>query len=299
MQVLCIGHSTYDITVPIETYPLENTKNRLVKKCESGGGPANNAAYLLGKWGITTSYAGVIGNDINAQKIKKELESVRVDTHLIETNYQKETSLSIVLVDKIGKRTLLNIDAEEPAMLNKCEPDFVPDIILTDGHDYLPSKTILEKYPDNISVIDASRTTPEILDLCKKVKYIVCNKDFAEAVTKKQFNYEDNNSLVAIYQELTGIYEKANIIITLEEKGILYSIDGSIKLMPAFQAEAVDTTGAGDVFHGAFVYGLAQNFDLAKTIKFAGIAAGMSTTKFGGKLSIPELSEVEAEYAKN
>ena len=57
MKILCIGHSSWDITVPVDEYPIENTKYRYNEKYSAGGGPASNAAYLLGKWGVETVIA--------------------------------------------------------------------------------------------------------------------------------------------------------------------------------------------------------------------------------------------------
>ena len=62
MKIVCIGHASYDITFPVKEYPKENTKNRIQRRVECGGGPASNAAYLLGKWGIPTWFLGIVGN---------------------------------------------------------------------------------------------------------------------------------------------------------------------------------------------------------------------------------------------
>ena len=69
--------------------------------------------------------------------------------------------------------------------------------------------------------------------------------------------------------------------------------------MPGLKCNAVDTTGAGDIFHGAFVYGLANNFDMDKIVTLANIAAGLSIQKMGSRLSIPMLSEVLDYYTKS
>ena len=68
--------------------------------------------------------------------------------------------------------------------------------------------------------------------------------------------------------------------------------------MPGLKCNAVDTTGAGDIFHGAFVYGLANNFDMEKTITLANIAGGLSVQKMGSRLSVPNLSEVLDYYTQ-
>ena len=288
MKILCIGHSSWDMTVPVDDYPIENTKYRFSEKYSAGGGPASNAAYLLGKWGI--------GSDDFGTKIKKEFQDIKVNTEYIETNYEKETSFSFILINKKnGSRTVFNVATEHPA-LKKLNYDFTPDIIFTDGHDYGATQNAISKYQNAISVIDAGRITPELLELCKYIKYIVCSKGFAETVTGMKFDFNNPQSLVNIYTKLQNKYPNSNLTITLEEHGCLYTSGNEIKIMPGLKLTPVDTTGAGDIFHGAFTYGLANGFDMDKIVTFANIAAGLSVTKMGSRLSIPSLSEVMDYY---
>ena len=298
MKVLCIGHSSWDITVPVDDYPTENTKYRYSAKYAAGGGPASNAAYLLGKWGVDTVIATSIGSDDFGTKIKKEFQEVNVATEYIETSYEKDTSFSFILVNKKnGSRTVFNVATEHPP-LKKLNYEFTPDIIFTDGHDYGASQNALSKYPHAITVIDAGRVTQELLELCKYIKYIVCSKGFAETVTNLKFDFNNPQSLVNVYTKLQNKYPNANIVVTLEEHGALYQIDNQIKIMPGLKCNAVDTTGAGDIFHGAFVYGLANNFDMEKIITLANIAGGLSVQKMGSRLSVPNLSEVLDYYTQ-
>ena len=298
MKVLCIGHSSWDMTVPVDDYPIESTKYRFNEKYQMGGGPASNAAYLLGKWGIDTVIATVVGSDDFGTKIKKEFQDLNMSTDYIETTYDKDTSFSFILINKKnGNRTVFNVATEHP-MLKKYNYEFTPDIILTDGHDYGASQNAISKNPNAISVIDAGRITPELLELCKYVKYIVCSKGFAETVTNLKFDYNNPQSLVNIYNKLQNKYPNSIIVVTLEEHGALYQSGNQIKIMPGLKCDAIDTTGAGDIFHGAFVYGLANNFDIDKTITLANIAAGLSVQKMGSRLSMPTLSEVLDYYSK-
>lgn len=296
MKILCIGHSSWDMTVPVDDYPVENTKYRFSEKYSAGGGPASNAAYLLGKWGIETVIATTIGSDDFGTKIKKEFQDIKVNTEYIETNYEKETSFSFILINKKnGSRTVFNVATEHPA-LKKLNYDFTPDIIFTDGHDYGATQNAISKYQNAISVIDAGRITPELLELCKYIKYIVCSKGFAETVTGMKFDFNNPQSLVNIYTKLQNKYPNSNLTITLEEHGCLYTSGNEIKIMPGLKLTPVDTTGAGDIFHGAFTYGLANGFDMDKIVTFANIAAGLSVTKMGSRLTIPSLSEVMDYY---
>ena len=198
---------------------------------------------------------------------------------------------------KNGLRTVFNVATEHPP-LKKYNYEFVPDIILTDGHDYGASQNAITKFPEAITIIDAGRVTQELLELCKYIKYIVCSKGFAETVTGLKFDYTKPQSLVNIYNKLQNKYPNSTIVVTLEEHGALYQAGNQIKIMPGLKVNAIDTTGAGDIFHGAFTYGIANGFDMEKTIMIANIAGGLSVQKMGSRLSIPSLSEVLDYYAK-
>ena len=84
MKVVCIGHSTYDITLPVNEYPKENLKYRIDKKIECGGGPASNGAYLLAKWGMDTSIISVVGDDYYGEKIMEDFIKIGADTKYLE-----------------------------------------------------------------------------------------------------------------------------------------------------------------------------------------------------------------------
>ncbi len=297
MKVLCIGHSSYDISLEIDAYPAENTKHRFNNSIRCGGGPAGNAAYLLGKWGIDTTLATVVGADDFGEKLKKEYTEVNINPNFIETSFDQNTSLSFVMVNKTtGARTVFNVQGEF-IPLKKFNYDFVPDIIFTDGHDYGASTNAINKFPNAIKVIDAGRITNELLELCKYMNYIVCSKGFAETVSGIKIDYNNPNTLVNIYTSLMSKYPNAEIVVTLEEHGALYKADNQIKIMPGLKVEPKDTTGAGDIFHGAFVYSLANNFPLEKAVTLANIAGGLSCKTIGSRLSVPELSSVLEEYA--
>ena len=75
MKIVCIGHSVYDITLPVNSFPEENKKLRVSERIECGGGPASNGAYLLAKWGMDTSIVSIIGNDYYGSLIKEEYKN--------------------------------------------------------------------------------------------------------------------------------------------------------------------------------------------------------------------------------
>ncbi len=295
MRILCIGHVTYDITFPTDAFPKENTKLRCYEKTECAGGPAGIAAFLLGKWGQTVEIAGLLGNDDYGKRIKKEFSLNRIGTNYLALSDECETSHSLILSNRsTGGRTILQYVPKHVQMV-PFKPLEAPDIILIDGHEHMASKQILKEYPNAISIIDAGRDKSEVVELARMVKYLVCSKDFAEKVTGIKIDFEDKKTLVDVYNKMEDMF-KNTIVITLEANGCLYRSDGQIKIMPSIKVKTIDSTGAGDIFHGAFTYGIAKGFNFEKTLKFANIAGALSVTRVGGYKSIPTLEEMQEVY---
>lgn len=295
MKILCVGHASYDITIPIEGFVVENTKNRVQQRVECGGGPASNAAYLLGKWGCDVTFMGVVGNDEYGRYIKKELDSVNVNTDYLELSSDYKTTSSFIIANKLtGSRTILTYRPEDMKM-KEIDLSFEPDVILMDGQEYNISDKLLKKYPNAISIIDAGRATDEVIDLAKKVKYLVCSKEFALKVTGVDIDFKNLESLSILYQRMKEIFNN-EIIITVESEGVLYEHNHKLKLLSGIKKQAIDTTGAGDIFHGAFTYGISQRWEIEKVIRLANITAGLSVTKIGGRFSIFDLDEIKELY---
>lgn len=290
MKILVIGHAAYDITMAVDKFPKENTKNRIDNRVECGGGPAGNAAYLLGKWGMEVYFAGVVGNDEYGKRIKEEFESVNVNTKYLEFSNEFSTTNSFIVVNREnGSRTSFAHRNKKMAM-KEIELDFEPDIILFDGQEVDMTNKLLDRYPNAISIIDAGRPTEDIIKLAKRVNYLVCSKEFSENVSNIKIN--NDGDYLKVYNYMKNEF-KNEVIITLEEKGCLYLYEDKIKIMPSLKVEAVDTTGAGDIFHGAFTYCIANNFSLEKTLKISNLTGALSVTKIGSKNSIPEKEDIK------
>lgn len=295
MKIVCIGHAAYDITMPVETYPIENTKNRLSNRVECGGGPAATAAYLLASWGSNVHFLGVVGKDLYGNRIKNELKNVGVNIKYLEMNKDFATTSSFILANKSnGTRTIFTYRSKDMKMKN-VTLNFKPDVILVDGQECEMSKNIINKYKDAITIIDAGRATDEIIELSKMVKYLACSKEFAETVTNVKIDYDNFDTLISLYTKMEEIF-KNTIIVTLESKGCLCKIDNEIKIIPSISVKAVDSTGAGDIFHGAFTYFIANNVSLEEALKLSNITGAISVTRLGSRNSIPSLKEVKEVY---
>ena len=291
MKVVCVGHSTYDITLPMNEYPEENIKHRLEKHYECGGGPASNGAYLLAKWGMDTTILSVLGNDYYADKIIESFESVGANTKFLEKRDDHATSSSYIIANMSnGSRTVLT-SKKPPVRKLSLDTSVDADVILVDGEHPETALEVLMENPQAISVIDAGRLNKDTKLLGKLVKYLVCSKDFAEEFCETKLDCTNKEQLIECHTKLVE-YFQTNVIITLEAYGSFAIIDGEYEIIPSIKVKAVDSTGAGDIFHGAFTYFISNNYSLKETIRLSSITAAISVTRIGSRFSIPDLDEV-------
>ena len=290
MKVVCVGHSTYDTTLPMDFYPTENLKYRISHHIECGGGPASNGAYLLAKWGMDTSLFSAVGDDYYGHQIIDEFRSVGTNIDGIEVHSDYMTPSSYIIANRSsGSRTVIT---SKGVPIRKLRHDgrVKADLILVDGEHTETAETVLRANPDAISIIDAGRLTDDTKRLGKLVKYVVCSKDFAENFVGRKIDVNDKDSLIYCYEKLHDYFQNT-VVITLEDKGSFTKLN-DYEIIPSVKVQAVDSTGAGDIFHGAFTYFIGNGYSLKNAIHYASITSAISVTRVGARISIPELSEV-------
>lgn len=295
MKILCIGESLLEITLPMNYALIEGAKYNLVEKYENGGGHAGNIAYLLGKWGAETYIASMVGADDAANKLKKEYEMIGVRTDFIETSFDKGTSITMSLLNTQNKNNTI-IKADSNNKLKKYAFTVEPDVIVTDGYEYNASIAAFDKFSKAKKILIAVTNNNDTLELCRYSNYTIFNMSTAENVAGLKIDFNNTATIVNVYNRIKQKFPNQELIITLGEKGCVYSVNNQIKIMPPAKMELVDTNGAFDTFSGAFVYAITKSFDLERSIAYASIAGSLSTAKITGRNSIPALIEVSNYY---
>ena len=292
MKILCIGLVDYDITLPLDGYPEENTKNRLTEKIECGGGQTANAACLLAKYGEEVYISGLIGNDLYGNNIIYEFNKFNVKTNYLDVDENYNTSVSHILVNlKNSSRTTLTV--KEPHPMREIDINIKPDIILIDGQEPLMSKKVFNQNPDAVKIIDAGSYREPIISLCNDVDLIIASLDFLEGFVDKKINTEDE--LKEAYLKMQKYYDK-ELVVTIGRLGSMGMINDEPVLVPSIKVDEKDSTGAGDIFHGAFIYGLIHGMTLEDNLKFSNIAGALSVRKIGARNSLPDFEEVMKLY---
>ncbi|WP_395749874.1 carbohydrate kinase family protein [Prosthecobacter sp.] len=295
LDVLCIGHAACDLSLFVDSYPLENSKCETHESLEGCGGPAANAAWLLSIWGLRAGFAGLVGDDVYGRRARDELTAAGADVSLLELRSGHVTPLSVILVNRQnGSRTIIN--RKERAAALRLDAEILralsPRVLLFDGHELEASLTAMREFPGAVSILDAGSWREGTAALAGKVQFLAASERFALQATGLQ-SLKDAEERKECLSRLRGQFGTRTIV-TLGERGLIYDAGDGFDKHPAFPATAVDTTAAGDIFHGAFAFGLARSMPLREALRFASMAASLSVRRHGGRSSAPALAEVEA-----
>jgi sulfofructose kinase len=291
VDVLCVGAATYDLVYSIDRHPQPDEKIRANAFTGCGGGPAANAAVTIARQGLQAAFAGYLGNDIFGNAHMRELQEAEVHTGFVARG-EYSSALSVVMVKPDGSRALVNYRKPE-SVLHAGSMDFSSfnaKVILFDGHEpgISPSLAGHAKEKGMITILDAGSVHSGTRELAGLVDYLICSESFGH-----EFTGESDEEMAL---ERLSSYAP-NIIITLGERGLIWKNSESAGRLDAFAIKAVDTTGAGDVFHGALAACLARNMGWDETLAYASAAGALCCAKMGARPGIPTRQEVEGFLA--
>ena len=287
VDVLSVGYASYDLILSVDHHPGVDEKCFASALAECGGGPAANASVTVARLGGTSGFAGYLGDDLYGSRHLAELTTDGVRSDLV-VRVPHPTPLSVILVKPGGSRTVVAYKSAG-SLLREGDIDFSrcrAGVILFDGHESGVSLPLVEAARDSgiPTVLDASSVHEGTLALAEKVDYLVASEKFALGFSGEA---EPGKAL----QVLSRTAPFA--LITMGERGLLWKSGDDEGAVPAFRVDAVDTTGAGDVFHGAFALGIARQWPMESILKYASAAAALCCTKTGARIGIPSGDEVE------
>jgi len=283
IDVLCVGQASYDLIFSVSHHPGADEKIVADSLLSCGGGPAANAAVCVSKLGLTSAFAGYLEHDIYGIKHFQELNVSGVNTQLIIRG-DAPTPLSAILVSPDGKRCLINYRGDTQALAADTLDftDVRAKVILFDGHEPFISLPLAEKARQaNIpTVLDAGSVHDGTLALMDKVDYLVCSEKFANQYAG------DEHKAISRLAELAPV-----VVITLGDRGLIWQRGHEQGSVPAYPVTPIDTTGAGDAFHGAFAAGLALGLDWQTLLRYASAAGALCSMKMGARLGLPSREE--------
>jgi sulfofructose kinase len=289
----CLGFGVcpLDYLLLLKSYPRLDEKIEAKEVSIQGGGPVPTAMAALAKLGAKVCFVGKVGDDAEGQKVSENLKKEGVNTDYLIVDRQSNTAKAFIWIDeKTGKRTVV-LDQTKIRPAKKSELLFLDKIKTKSLHlDFRePEINIFlaewAKRKKAFVILDMGSQRGDVEKIFPLVDYLIVSKRFA-------YSYTKSNDLFGALNILMKKGFKC-VVITAGEEGSVCATPDRIFHKPAFKVKVKDTTGAGDVFHGAFIFGLLKNWDLEKTIEFSNACAALKCTQLGGRAGIPTLLEVE------
>jgi ribokinase len=285
-----IGYCGMDYLCRVPYIPLDDK----VELCESliqGGGPCATALVAAARLGAKASFCGAVGDDERGAQIVKGLSSEGIDTQGIKVRRGVESPAGFCWIEQqSGKRSIAwTRGGAKPLAPREVSRDLIRKsaVLHLDGHQTQAAlaASLLARRNGVAVSIDAGTLVPDIQALLANCDLVIASEKFAARYTGEASPQK------ALKRLFAGACRFAAV--TLGKKGSV-GFDGKTFIRcPPMDVAVVDTTGAGDVYHGAFIYAYATGRTWPECMRFATAVAALKCTAFGGRTAIPDLKTTE------
>jgi len=290
-DVVGMGLNSVDFLAVVPEFPSSNSKMQILQFSKQGGGQVATAMVALSRWGVRTKYIGKVGGDELGQFSLNSIHQEGVDVSSVTVEPNASNQFAIIIVDATsGERTIL-WDRDERLMYRQGEPRKEEvcsgKILHLDGHDIRAAIQCARwaKEEGIPTVLDIDKVEPLTSKLIREIDFVVTSSRFATLFTRIS---DREKALLELQKHVRGF-----LCATLGHEGAVALVKGEFLYVRGFKVNAVDTTGAGDVFHAGFIYGLLQNWEVLEILRFANAVAALKCCDLGGRRGIPTVEEVQ------
>ena len=293
-DILGLGCVAVDDLIYVEAFPSADAKTAVLRTDHQCGGLTATALVAGARLGSKCAYAGVLGTDELSVFATGRMGQEGIDLKHSRQRDGAGPVHSFIVVDESHHTRNIFFDSSNAVGADERWPDakviesarvlFVDDF----GLEGMIRATRVARAAQIPVVADfESDTDPKFPELLGLVDHLILSQSFAQKLT--------GTSEPAEAAKLLWTKERKVVVVTCGAEGCWYLAGGEqVKHQPAFKVKALDTTGCGDVFHGAYASTLARGVDLPERIRFASAAAALKTTRPGGQAGIPTRSAVES-----
>ena len=297
-KIIVVGSSNVDITARVKKLPLPGETVGGGTLLRANGGKGANQAVAAARMGADVVFLTCLGSDASGEMLSSQFAADGIDTSCIKLS-ATPTGTALIFVDDNAENCIAvapgsnmdlmpdDIDAARGSMtgaefllvqLEIPMPTVVRSVELADS---LGIKTVLNPAPMN--------RVPE--ELFSHIWLITPNQTEAEQLTGVHVATEDDARRAAAALFAKGV---KNVIITMGSSGSMVCTPEGAEFVPSRKVQAIDTTGAGDVYNGALVAALADGKTLIEAARTATLASSIAVTRMGAQTSAPYRNEIES-----
>jgi sulfofructose kinase len=292
-----IGLNATDTLVMVSHFPAYAGKARIEEEALSPGGQVASALVACTRLGLRVKYIGTVGDDERGRIQMESLRGSGIDLEHVAVRQNCPNQSAYIVIDRsTGERTIfwrrddcLGLLPEEIA----AEQIVRARLLFVDGHDTpaISRAAAIARENGIPVVVDVDTIYAGFERVLEYIDYLVASSEFPAAWTGER----DPFRALEIIQEQFGMKVAA---MTLGPHGALARAEGRYFYSPAFVVNCADTTGAGDVFHGAFCYSVLQGMPLVHALEFSNAMAALNCTAVGARGGIGSVEQVRALMVK-
>lgn len=288
MDVVGLGFCSLDDLGLVPHLPRLDEGVPLLDVSRQGGGPVAQALVTLARLGAAVGFVGRVGDDDVGHRIRTDMAAEGIDLSRVQVVPGATSARCIILVDKpSGKRSICasrgtagDIPPAHLDLAHLCSGR----VLHLDGHSREAALVAARAArAAGVTVcLDAGYPDPSLAELVALTDVLIVGERFAAAI-----EVNERRAATRLVTEGPRV-----VVVTRGERGSLTRTADAEFCTPAFPVPVVDTTGAGDVFHGAYLFGLLQGWQLEGVAEFASATAALKCTKLGGRAGIPRFADV-------
>lgn len=294
VDLVSVGLNAIDTLIPLVHFPARGSKTEYSESSILPGGQAATTVIACQTWGLSTRYVGKLGDDSAATLHRREFERAGVDARLIAVP-DAVSPQSLILVDDGGERTVL-CRRDERLLLQPADLDRAwivsARVLHVDGFE-TAAATQAARWARNAGipvVADLDEIYSGVEDLIACVDHLIVSRDFPGRLTGER----DLERALRVIRHQFGC---AITAATLGADGVVAWDGERLHTRPAFRVAVTDTTGAGDIFHAGYIYGLVQDWPVERRLDFACAAAALNCTCVGARGGIGSVEAIESLMA--
>lgn len=310
IEVIGLGALNIDHLYQVERI-LEDGEAAVLEAKSSPGGSAANTIYGLAKLGVSTGFAGVVGDDAEGKILVQDFQKAGVDTSQIKVNPEAKTGSVLCLSDKLGRRSLyVSPGANNLLTINDLDLDYVKQAEIlhlssfADNRQFEASLELIDKLDSPVELtfapgaLYATRGLRALSPILARTYVLFINEDEMRQLTGEDPAAGARTCLKQGCHIVAVTLGKGTSYRSVMATGYIRDRDNEYVIEPDSRhlVPEVDTTGAGDAFAAGFLYGLLKGKDLEACGRLGNIVAQFSITQVGAREGLPTLAELSQRY---
>ena len=297
-KIVGIGACVFDTLYSLPRYPDEDTKMRAVSSKCAGGGPTATGLVAAQKLGADTAYIGVLSDDSGGKFLKEDFEKYGVSTEYVNTmsGYRSFASVLWLSSESTSRTCVFDRGNLPPLELSDAQKKAIAqaEILMVDGNELDAAVEGAKTAKENgVRVLyDCGGLYEGVERLLSLTDIMIPSEEFAK-------NHTKTNTAEDAAKKLYEMYSPEIVVVTQGKNGGLVYDGKSFERYPIYPAKVVDSNGSGDVFHGAFAFGLVSGFDFIKCCHFSSAVSAIKCMNVGARESVPNFDTVKKYLTEN